>query len=203
MRTIRNFFALIGLLSILGAVFVYSQYGERIQGMMGEYRALQAMDPMAAEVYRGMWDKLKETGNAADATVWRVPLAEGIGPKEAEESMKMIANSRNIMFVAEQPLSEQVALMTGEKQRLLKIYQFCNPLTAIRMVDYSDAFSAYFPCRIAMIEDKHGSYALYSLNMDLMIHGGRSLPPELFAETQHVKEVMLAIMEGGARGDFE
>ena len=63
--------------------------------------------------------------------------------------LKFVANEHNFKNVGELPLSEQVAAMTGEDQRFWKIYMFCDPLTAAKMVDYSDAFSAYLPCRIA------------------------------------------------------
>ena len=72
----------------------------------------------------------------------------------------------------------------------------------MKMVEYSDAFSAYLPCRIAMIEDKAGKYHLYSLDMDLMIYGGKSLPAELHAEAVKVQEIMTDIMKRGASGDF-
>lgn len=203
MEFIRNLFALIGFLAVLAAVILYGNYGQSVPRLVDEYRAYEQLDPQAGEIYMKMWQRLKESGNTADATVWRVPVEPGLGVAEVEESMKMIANSRNIMFVGEQPLSQQVELMTGEKQRFLKIFQFCNPLTAVMMVDFSDAFSAYLPCRIALVEDKQGGLNLYALDMDMMIYGGRPLPPELYQETQTVKEVILAIMHGGARGDFE
>ncbi|MDH5515065.1 MAG: DUF302 domain-containing protein, partial [Gammaproteobacteria bacterium] len=104
--------------------------------------------------------------------------------------------------VGELPLSDQVAAMTGEPQRYLKIYMFCNPLTAAKMVDYSDAFSAYLPCRISVVEDKTGKLWIYTLNMDMMIHGGTRLPDELFEEANTVKDVILDIMNRGAAGDF-
>ncbi|WP_245832134.1 DUF302 domain-containing protein [Solemya velesiana gill symbiont] len=79
---------------------------------------------------------------------------------------------------------------------------FCNSLTAARMLDYHDAFSAYLPCRITLIEDKQGKLWLIALNMDLMIHGGEPLPPELKEEALQVKEMILDIMKRGAEGDF-
>lgn len=70
------------------------------------------------------------------------------------------------------------------------------------MVRYSDAFSAYLPCRISLVEDKAGNLWLYSLNMDLMIHGGTPLPDELKNEVLKVKETILDIMKRGASGKF-
>jgi hypothetical protein len=153
-------------------------------------------------LYASIWQRLRETGNSADATVWKIPLAEGISPEDAEQTMNFVANGHNIKNVGELPLSQQVELITGDRQRLLKIYQYCDPRTAMKMVDYSDAFSAYLPCRIAMVEDQQGNYALYSLNMDLMIKGGRPLPAELREEAEKVRKIIRDIMERGATGAF-
>lgn len=188
MGIIRNLLALVGLAAIIGGGYTYFQINE--------------LDPGAKDVYLKMWDKLKETGNSAEATVWNLPLADDVSPADAEEAMKSVANELNMKFVGELPLSEQVKAMTGKKQRFLKIYQFCNPITAMKMVDYSDAFSAYLPCRIALIEDKKGKHSLYALDMDMMIHGGKTLPDELLKEAQIVKKQLQEIMKRGAEGDF-
>lgn len=188
-------FAAIGVVAVIAAIFLAVAYGDDIA-------ALRSLDPKAGTVYAQMWQRLKETGTSADATVWKVPLAEGITPEDAEMTMNFVANSHNIKNVGELPLSEQVEAMTGEKQRLLKIYQYCDPLTAMKMVNYSDAFSAYLPCRVALVEDKQGKFALYSLNMDLMIEGGRTLPPELLEEANQVRKTIRDIMERGAKGEF-
>lgn len=188
-------FAAIGVAAVIVAIFLAVVYSDDIA-------ALRSLDPKAGKVYAQMWQRLKETGTSADATVWRIPLAEGITPEDAEQTMNFVANGHNIMNVGELPLSEQVEAMTGEKQRMLKIYQYCDPLTAMKMVDYSDAFSAYLPCRVALVEDKQGKFALYSLNMDLMIEGGRTLPPDLLEEANQVRRTIRDIMERGATGEF-
>jgi len=205
MNFIRNILSIIGLLAVLGGAYAYSQYGELISqmgGMKNDMTALEELDPKAKDVYMNIWQKLKETGNSADATVVKYTLADGVSPEDAEQSMRVIAKEHNIRGVGELPLSEQVELETGKKQRFLKIYQYCNPQTAMKMVNYSDAFAAYLPCRIAMVEDKQGKYHLYSLDMDLMIYGGKSLPPELHAEAVRVQEIMTDIMKRAAEGDF-
>jgi hypothetical protein len=38
--------------------------------------------------------------------------------------------------------------------------------------------------------------------MDMMIHGGKALPPDLFDEANEVKDVILDIMNRGAEGEF-
>ena len=200
-KLIWNLLALIGLAMLAGIIWVAVTNGVGMQNVK-DLQNLKTFDPMAPQVYMDMAKSLLATGNGAEATVWKRPVAEGLSPEDVEETMRFVANEHNFKNVGELPLSDQVAAMTGEEQRFWKIYMFCNPLTAARMIDYSDAFSAYLPCRIALVEDKNGQLWLYTLNMDMMIHGGTELPPELFEEANQVKDIILDIMNRGAEGDF-
>ncbi len=195
MNMIRNLLAIIGLVALIGGGYYYSKFSTEIT-------AFNELDPQASTVYAEMWEGLKKHGNSADATVWKVPLEEGVSWKDAEEAMASVANELNLKGVGELPLSDQVKSMTGKDQRFLKIYQFCDPLVAVQMVDHSDAFSAYLPCRISMVEDKQGKFALYALNMDMMIYGGRTLPDELNKSALDVKEKIQTIMKRASEGDF-
>ena len=143
-----------------------------------------------------------KTGNAADATVWKVPVKEGLTAQDVESSMRSIASENNIKNVGELPLYKEVAAMSGKPYRFAKIFMFCNALTAAKMMDYDDAYSAYLPCRVSLIEDSEGKLWLYSLNMDMMIYGGQPLPPELKKEAMNVKRIILDIMNRGSQGDF-
>jgi len=167
-----------------------------------DYQKFKQLDPKAADVYKEMFDKLLATGNAAEATVWKVQVDEGLKPKDVEEIMRFVANEHNIKNVGELPLYKQVEAMAGKPYRFAQIYMFCNAMTAARMMDYSDAYSAYLPCRVSLLEDKQGRLWIYSLNMDLMIYGGKPLPPELKKEAMQVKEIILDIMNRGAHGEF-
>ena len=226
MNAIRNLFALIGLLAIVALVWavktwepvvrefrpMWSHYQAlsdedkaRIRNVVVELdRAIQekAFDEGAFDTYLEMAENLLKTRNAAEATVWKVPVEEGLSAEEVDQTMKMVANEHNIKNVGELPLYKEVQAITGNPHRVVKIYMFCNALTASRMLEYSDAFSAYLPCRVAMVEDKQGKLWLYSLNMDMMIHGGEPLPPALKKEAEGVKEIILDIMKRGAEGDF-
>lgn len=192
MHVIRNVFALIGFLAVIAAGVAVVQTRAVLDGF----------DPGAAQVYQELVENIVKTRNAAEATVWKVPVEEGLTPEDVEQSMKTVANELNISNVGELPLYKDVEAKSGESYRFVKIYMFCNSLTAARMLDYSDAFSAYLPCRITMVEDKQGQLWLYALNMDLMIHGGEPLPPALKEEAVHVKKVILEIMRRGSIGDF-
>ncbi len=226
MAALRNVLALIGLLALMAGGYAYLKYKpiydtyqpmltevrqigpEKMKSMMESWdipaliRLGDELDPRAPEVYKTMLERLIETKNSADATVWKVPVGEGLSVEDVEASMKNIANEHNIKNVGELPLSEQVRLMTDEEQRFLKIYMFCNPLTAMNMVQHSDAYSAYLPCRISLIEDKEGKLWLYALDMDMMIWGGATLPDYLKEEALSVRSIIKDIMERAAEGDF-
>lgn len=192
MSIIRNLFALIGLLVVIAGVVL----GVKTAAVLDRF------DPGAVAVYKELVENILETRNAAEATAWKVRVEEGLTPEDVEQSMKVVANELNISNVGELPLYKDVEAKSGEAYRFVKIYMFCNSLTAALMIDYSNAFSAYLPCRITLVEDKQGQLWLYALNMDLMIHGGEPLPPELKEESLHVKKVILEIMRRGAIGDF-
>ena len=70
------------------------------------------------------------------------------------------------------------------------------------MVEHSEAYSAYLPCRVALVEDDAGDLWIYSLDMDMMIHGGKPLPPELYEEAMEVKQTILTILNDAAEGSF-
>lgn len=70
------------------------------------------------------------------------------------------------------------------------------------LVDYSDAYSAYLPCRLSLVEDKQGKLWIYALNMDMMIHGGKPLPADLKTEAERVRTVIKNIMNRAAKGEF-
>jgi uncharacterized protein (DUF302 family) len=192
---LRNFFALVGVAALVVCIYAAIQFEPMI-------KTFQSFDEKAKDTYLDMAAVLMETGNAAEATVWKVAVEEGLSVEDVDETIKFVANEHNIKNVGELPLSSQIEAMTGESHRYLKIYMFCNALTAASMLEYNDAYSAYLPCRISLVEDKQGQLNLYSLNMDAMIHGGLPLPSELKEEAENVKKIILDIMNRGAAGDF-
>ena len=192
---LRNLFALIGFVVIVLVIYGTVKMGPMMQ-------AFDSFDERAIDVYSEMMTKVLETGNAAEATVWKVPVNEDLSAEDVEETMKFVANEHNIKNVGELPLSAEVEAMSGKKSRFFKIYMFCNAMTAAMMLEYSDAYSAYLPCRVSLVEDKQGKLWLYSLNMDAMIYGGTPLPSPLKEEAIGVKTIILDIMNRGAEGDF-
>jgi len=192
---LRNLLALVGLLAIAGVTYLAVQ-------LEPDLRKFDEFDDKAADFYLETMEQLLETGNMAEATVWKVPVADGLSPADVEETMKSVANEHNIKNVGELPLYKEIEAMSGKPYRYVKIFMFCNAMTASRMIDFSDAYGSYLPCRLSLIEDKTGKLWIYSLNMDGMIYGGKPLPPALKTEAEEVKETILDIMHRGANGEF-
>jgi uncharacterized protein (DUF302 family) len=192
MGLIKNLFALIGLLLVILLAAAYVKFGESIKGF----------DPGAGRVFLELAEQTVKTQNAAEASIWKIPVAEDLSPDDVEEAMKSVANELNMSNVGELPLYKDIEAKSEKPYRFVKIYLFCNSLTAAKMLDYSDAYAAYLPCRITLMEDTQGKMWLIALNMDMMIYGGRPLPPELKAEALKVREQILTIMNRGASGEF-
>ncbi len=192
MGFLRNILALIGLVVIVLLVGAYLKFNENIK----------AFDPQAGRVFMDLAKQTLETQNVAAASIWKIPVEEGLSPEDVEETMKFVANEHNMSNVGELPLYKDIEAKSGKPYRFVKIYLFCNSLTAARMLDYSNAYSAYLPCRITLLEDMDGKLWLIALNMDMMIYGGSPLPPDLKKEALLVKDQILDIMNRGASGEF-
>jgi uncharacterized protein (DUF302 family) len=95
-----------------------------------------------------------------------------------------------------------VEAITGEDYRYVNFLSFCDAQVGKMMLEYRDHYSGFMPCRIALVEDKNGDLALYSMNLDLMIYGGEPLPPELKTEAIRVRDTIRTIMRGAAAGEF-
>jgi uncharacterized protein (DUF302 family) len=134
-------------------------------------------------------------------TVKRVPLAEGVTPEDAVDSMKLRANSLNMMFVAHQPLSKQLEAM-GRTPPHIEIFQFCDPLIAEIMVTHDLIFAAYMPCRISLVQDQQGKYWLVMMDLDFFIQASPNMPPALLKKAKEVRDKLNSILEAGANGDL-
>lgn len=192
MSSVRNVLATIGVVSLIGfaSAAVYAKVH------------FNGFHPRALSLYWSMARVLMETGNPAEATIWKARVADGLSFEEVEQSIQSLAHDYNIRGVGMLPLGDQVAAMQGAPWRRLNVYLYCNPLVAARMVEFSEAFAAYLPCRVALLEDGQGDLWLYSMNMDLLIEGGRPLPNGLRGAAEEVRDIVKAIMDRAANGEF-
>jgi hypothetical protein len=192
MKIIRNLLALVGLAAIAIAIAVYVRFGAQIA----------QLDPGVLPTYSAFVEKVLDTGDSAVAMMWAVPVADGVAPEDVVNSLKSIAASHSFLFVGQSPLYKQIEAVTGEPYRYVNFLSFCDARVGAQMLDYRNEYSGFMPCRIAIVQDKNGKLWLYSMNLDLMIHGGRKLPPELMASAVKVRDTIKAIMDGAAKGEF-
>lgn len=196
MRYVVNLLALVGLLAIGTVLWTVVKFGP-------VYEETKGFDSQALHTYLEMGKTLLDTGNSAEATVWKVKVAEGMSADDVEQTMKTVANELNFKNVGEDlPLYKEIEALSGKPYRFVKIFMFCNALTAAEMLNHSDAYAAYLPCRITLIEDPDGTLWLYTLNLDMMIHGGKPLPADLKAEALSVRNTIREIIDRAAEGDF-
>ncbi len=192
MAFVRNILALVGLLTLIVAGVGYASLSDKLAAFDSEF-------PM---VYKQFAERLLETGDPGVAMMWARQVEEGLEPEEVIEALKSLAVERNMLFVGESPFYKQVEAMTGEKYRYINFLSFCSAKVGKQMLEYKDQYSGFMPCRIALVEDKSGRLWLYSMNLDLMIHGGKELPPDLKEGAIFVRKNILAMMESAAKGEF-
>ncbi len=192
MSFLRNLLAIIGLVVVVAAVAAWIA----LRPMLSQF------DPELPGVYKEFAEKLIETGDPGVAMMWSVPVNEGLSPEDVVESLKSLAASRSFLFVGESPFSKQVEAITGEKYRYVNFLSFCDARVGKQMLEYRDQYSGFMPCRIALVQDRSGRLWLHSMNLDLMIHGGKKLPPDLKASAEKVRRIIREMMDGAAKGEF-
>ena len=158
-------------------------------------------DGAGAEASR-MWDRWVEAeGDIAVATTWERKVKPGVTIKDIEEILSQVSIERNMRAVGELPLSKELEARSGKKEKFLKVYSYCSPGTARKMVDFSPHMAAYLPCRITAVEKEDGLW-LYTLNMDMMVKMGRKLPSPLKEEAMAVRNTIWEMMERASKGEY-
>ncbi|MEO5347024.1 MAG: DUF302 domain-containing protein [Magnetococcus sp. YQC-9] len=193
MGMIKNILAVVGLLVLLGGGYGYAKLSPK----------LSQMDPEYISMYKDFASQLLDTLDPGLAMVWAVPVENpDLTPNDIKESLKSLASAKDFLFVGEAPFYKQVEAVTGQPYRHVEFLSFCDAKVGKMMADYQDAYTAFMPCRIAVVRDKQGKLWLYSMNLDMMIHGGKTLPPELRKEALRVRNVIKDLMTGAAKGEF-
>lgn len=219
---IRNLFALIGVLALAAGGFMFAKMPGMLQlmpGMLspemapiverinkdaaGMIAAAKNLAPGAAEetaTMLGRWVESK--GEIAYTTTWERKVKEGVTLKDIEDALAAVATERNIKAVGELPLSEELKAR-GIESGVLKVFSYCNPETARKMVDFAPHMAAYLPCRIVVVEKSDGLW-MYTLNMDMMLKMGQSLEknPALKEAAMAVRDTIWEMMERGSKGEI-
>lgn len=140
---------------------------------------------------------------SSPAGVYKIAIDPKVSLQEAADSMRLRANALNLKLVAELPLSKQVEVMTGEAQKTITIFQFCDALTAKKLIDLNLDFSVYMPCRIALIENDKGEGWLVMMDVNTAgIAKEKQLPKALQRKIEEVRAALIDVMKAGAAGDL-
>jgi len=193
---LKNILSIIGGIALLVVVYAIINFG----GMMGKASSLH---PDAMGYYMDMFKKVLDTGSSADAMIRKVRINDDVTTEDAIDNMRDIAGDNNFLVVGDAKMSINSSIKTGGK-RYIRILSFCAPSIAEQFIGYTEAFGAFMPCRILIVEDDEGNRWLYTMSMELMIYGGKPLPPEMMEMALKVRGLMYGMMDAAATdGDYE
>ena len=194
MKIIRNLLAVVGLITLVAGGFACY----KLKMLM------DTLDPEIVSVYQKAGIRFLKDLDPGSAMTVMVPAKKGMTPEEVVDSLKSLAVQRNLLFVGESPFYKQVQALTEKPYRYISFLSFCDARVGMQMADYNDAYTAFMPCRIAVVQDKIDPKQVYMMmmDMDMLIHGGKPLPAELKAGALKVRDSLLALMSGAAQGQF-
>jgi hypothetical protein len=168
---------------------------------------INQLDPKAMSTYMEMFDKVLATGDPAKGMVIKRKLVieEGTTKEEAIENaietMDEVASEHGLAKVDEKTMPRGGKFMK-DGGLYTHIRSYCSPTIADIFLNYSGEFVGFMPCRVGIVEDKNGDIWLYTMSLDLMIHGGRPLPKELLSYANEVRNAMVEMITKGASGDI-
>ena len=189
---LRNLLALLGLLALIGMGFAYVKI----------HAVTSRLDEGALQTFSRVGERYLETLDPGVSMVKSIPVKEGLSPGEVVESMKSLAVQYNMLFVGEAPFYKQVEAVTGQPYRYVAFYSFCDARVGAAMLEYNTAYTAFMPCRIALVEDAAGRLWLHMMDLDMFIHGGKPLPQDVKQGAIKVRDALDKILKGAAEGEF-
>ncbi len=196
MKFLKAIFTFIGFIVVLGFLLAFVKYdlGDKMS-------KASKLDPKAMGAYMNMFDAVLTTGRSTEAMIRKVKIDPDVSTEDVIESMKSIATDANMLQVGDSKMQINSSIKDGGK-RYIRILHYCSPAIAQQFIDYTEAFGAFMPCRILIVEDDNGDRWLYTMAMELMLFGGHTLPPEMMKKAEHVRDTMYNMMDLGAKGDF-
>jgi uncharacterized protein (DUF302 family) len=196
MNLLKNILSIVGAIVIIGILVVFVKYD-----LKDKMDKASKLDPKAMSAYMNMFNAVLTSGRSADAMVRRVKIDPDVSTDDVIESMNSIAGDANMLQVGDSRMAEMYD-HNGERQRYIRILHYCAPNIAKTFIDYSEAYGAFMPCRILIVEDDNDDRWLMTMAMELMLFGGHTLPPEMMKKAEHVRDTMYKMMDLAAKGDF-
>jgi len=193
---IKSILSAIGGITLVVVAYLAINFG----GMMGKVSSLH---PDAMGYYMGMFEKVLDTGSSPDAMIRKIRINDDVSTDDAIDLMREIATDNNFLVVGDAKMSINSSIKEGGK-RYIRILSFCAPSVAEEFIGYSEAFGAFMPCRILIVEDDEGNRWLMTMSMELMLYGGKPLPPEMLKMALNVRGLMYGMMDAAATdGEYD
>ena len=130
----------------------------------------------------------------------RIQVQDSVSFDDAVESLKLRANQHNLKFVGGNPIYKEIEALTGKPTKRMEIFNFCDGLTANKMLTADPMMIAFMPCRIAILEDKEGKRWVISMMMDLKLI--KALPADTRQSAERVMAAMKDMMVAASKGDL-
>lgn len=130
----------------------------------------------------------------------RIQIQDNVSFDDAVESLKLRANQHNLKFVGVNQLYKEIASLTGKPAKRMEIFNFCDGLTADKMLTAAPIMIAFMPCRIALLEDMQGKRWVISMMMDSKMI--QALPEDTRKSAERVADAMKDMMVAASQGDL-
>ncbi len=130
----------------------------------------------------------------------RIQIQDSVSFDDAVESLKLRANQHNLKFVGVNQLWKEVEALTGQPAKRMEIFNFCDGITANKMLTADPMMIAFMPCRIALIEDANGKRWVISMMMDLKLI--KAMPTDTRKGAEKVMAAMKDMMVAASKGDL-
>ena len=198
MNFIKSIFTLIGAIVVIAALVIGLKYGS----------SMAKMDPKSLGLYMKMADDVLTTGDPAKGMIIKRKLVieEGTSKAEAIENaidiMDEVAEEHGLMKVDSKTMPRDGGKFMKDGGRYTHIRSYCSTPIADIFLNHSGEFIGFMPCRVGIVEDENGDIWLYTMALDMMIHGGHVLPKELLEHATNVKDAMVGMIEKGAAGEI-
>ncbi len=130
----------------------------------------------------------------------RIQIQDSVSFDDAVESLKLRANQHNLKFVGVNQLYKEIEALTGKPAKRMEIFNFCDGLTANKMLTADPMMIAFMPCRIALIEDANSKRWVISMMMDLKLI--KAMPADTRKNAERVMAAMKDMMVAASKGDL-
>ncbi|CAA6813407.1 MAG: Unknown protein [uncultured Sulfurovum sp.] len=194
---LKNILSIVGGIALIAVAYLAINFG----GMASKVSTLH---PDAMGHYMTMFKKVLETGSSAEAMIRRVKIDDDVSTEDVIDNMRGIAGDNNFLVVGDAKMSINSSIKDQDGKRYIRILSFCAPSIAEQFIGYNEGFGAFMPCRILIVEDDEGNRWLHTMAMELMLYGGKPLPPEMMEMALRVRNLMYGMMDAAATdGDYE